>query len=86
MCAYGPDKYDPVQCSRCGHLTQRGLLETERYRRMSLRGIRYIAIEDCEPDEYVVACPDCGAVESFDDAILCAECLDRPCICRADAM
>ena len=84
MCAYGPDKYDPVRCRRCGHVTRRSRLRTERYQWRSLKGIRHVAAENCQPDEYVVACPDCGARESFDDAVRCAECLDCPCICTAD--
>jgi len=84
VCAHGPAKYDPVRCRRCGHLTRRSMLGTERYQRRSLRGIRHIAPENCYPDEYVVACPDCGACESFDDAPHCAECLEYPCICTAN--
>lgn len=85
MCAYGPDKYDPVRCRRCGHVTRRGELRTDRYLRRSLQGIRHVAAEMCEPDEYVVVCPDCGVRELFDDMIRCSECLEYPCICTPSA-
>jgi len=85
VCAYGPDKYDPVRCRRCGHVTRRGELRTDRYLRRSLQGIRHVAAEMCEPDEYVVVCPDCGVRELFDDMIRCSECLEYPCICTPSA-
>jgi ribosomal protein L37E len=84
VCACGPDKNDPVRCRRCGHVTRRGELRTDRYLRRSLKGVRHVAAERCEPDEYVVVCPDCGARELFDDMVRCSECLEYPCICTLD--
>jgi len=76
---------DPVQCLRCGYGSERGRLEEESHHRRSLPGVRHVAPGDCEPDEYVTVCPDCGAEESFDEAIRCAECLEFPCICTVAA-
>jgi len=79
--ATGPDRFTPVRCRRCGHATQRGRLTDARYLKRSVTGVRHLAAEDCCPDEYVLVCPDCGEVEPFDEAILCAECLEYPCAC-----
>jgi len=79
--AIGTDKHIPVRCRSCGHVTRRGRLDGDRYLRRSVIGTRHLAAANCWPDEYVVVCPDCGAVEPFDEAILCAECLDCPCAC-----
>jgi hypothetical protein len=76
---------DPVQCQSCGHIAERRRLGQGPYRRRTLRGIRHLAPGDCEPDEYVTVCPDCGAAESFDEATKCAECGRFPCICTAVA-
>jgi len=72
---------DPVQCRCCGLLAERRWLGEGEFRKRSLRGIRYGAPGDGEPDEWVVACPDCAAEESFVPAVRCAECLERPCVC-----
>ncbi len=72
---------DPVRCQRCGHVAERGHLAGPPYARQSLRGIHHLAPGDCEPDEYVTVCPDCGAQDPFDDAVTCAECSSYPCIC-----
>jgi hypothetical protein len=74
---------DPVRCLRCGHLAERSWLHRPEYTRRTLRGTRHLAPGDCCPDEFVTVCPDCQAVEPFDDAILCAECLRYPCVCDA---
>lgn len=81
MATRGFRYHDPVQCLRCGHVAQRRRLADEGYRGRSLAGISHVAPGDCEPQEYVTVCPDCGASESFDEAIRCAECLEHPCIC-----
>ena len=75
------EKNIPVRCRQCGLAAKRGSLNSPRYLRLALGGVRHVAWEDCSPDEYVVVCPCCGEVESFDDAIICAECLEYPCVC-----
>ena len=72
----------PVVCRRCGHLADRRWLDGPAYTRLTVRGRRHGPPGDCEPDEFAAACPDCGATEMFDDAIRCAECGERPCICE----
>ena len=72
---------DPVQCLQCGYVTERRRLADGDHWRRSLAGIGHVAPGACEPAEYVTACPDCGATESFDEAIRCAECLEYPCTC-----
>ena len=74
----------PVVCRRCGHLAERRWLVRPEYTRLALRGIRHRAPGDCEPDEYETVCPACGAVESFEEAIRCAECRERPCVCEGN--
>jgi len=76
---------DPVRCLGCGYVTERRRLADQDHRRRSLAGIRHVAPGDCEPDEYVAVCPECGAVEAFDEAARCAECLEYPCICTPPA-
>jgi len=85
MAARGRSYDDPVRCLRCGYVTERRRLADEDHRRRSLAGIHHVAPGDCEPDEYVTACPECGAEECFDDATKCAECLEYPCICTPPA-
>ena len=70
-----------VRCQRCGHTVERSRLSAPAYRRQSIAGIGHLAPGDCEPAEYVCVCPDCEAISSFDSAVRCAECLERPCIC-----
>ena len=75
---------DPVECQGCGYVTERRRLDDEAFVRRSVAGIRYLAPGDCEPDEYVSVCPVCGAWESFDTAVRCAECGAFPCICNEE--
>ena len=76
---------EPVRCCRCGHAVARKGLDAPEYRAISLKGVRHLASGDCEPDEWVTICPDCGARESFEPAVRCAECLEFPCICEPAA-
>ena len=72
---------DPVRCLCCGHVAERKRLAEAEYLKRSMRGIRHLAPGDCEPDEWVTTCPDCGAREAFVAAVRCAECLEYPCVC-----
>lgn len=60
------DLDDLVVCRCCGHETRRRRLSSPRYSRVSLGAVRYRAPGDCEPEEYVTSCPDCGEDESFE--------------------
>ena len=72
----------PVVCDDCGFACERARLA--EFQLVSLPGILGLASGDCEQEETVVACPNCGAAESFQDAIRCAECGEYPCCCRKE--
>ena len=56
---------DLLECSRCGHQVTGERLRDDEYWRLTLCGRRHQPAYDCEPDEWVSVCPDCGARESF---------------------
>jgi len=70
-----------VQCACCGLVARRAALEETEFHRQSLPAVRHLAPGRCAPAEWVLVCPDCGAVEPFIPALRCAECLERPCVC-----
>lgn len=49
------------ECDHCGWQMVRPPIK------QSLGGIMYVAPGQCEPSEYVEVCPECGAIESFQD-------------------
>ncbi len=77
-----PMKY-PMACDCCGAIFEQQKLSD--FQIQTLGAIRCIAPGDCEPAEYEIRCPDCGARESFQPATTCAECGEYPCCCL-DAM
>ena len=71
-----------VRCSRCGYTCP-------------LRELRDHTVcvvlprvtgrpEDWRPGVWEVVCPECGAAEPFDAAIVCTECGQRDCRCRGE--
>ncbi len=76
------DPQRAMRCRECGREATAAELGAGAFLTCSLRGIRHGPAGDREPDEFVRVCDDCGARESYDPAPVCAECLERPCICE----
>ena len=66
---------NPVSCMDCGYTCAERDIPT----RQTLPEVR---TPPGEPAEYRECCPKCGS-EDFEEAILCDECNERPCICDA---
>ena len=70
---------EPMACDVCGLLCSRDRLDELQIRVLS--GITGVQPDRCEPAEYATECPGCGCRDSFQPAIVCAECGRRPCDC-----
>ncbi|HUV63439.1 MAG TPA: hypothetical protein VMW24_06040 [Sedimentisphaerales bacterium] len=70
----------PMQCDRCGHIAPDATVRAQ-YFRVTLPAKAYPAHPDSEPAEILTCCPECGAEESFEEAMTCNECGDYPCTC-----
>ena len=70
---------DPLACDECGRVVQRRRLPDLLIR--TLGAVGGLAPGLCEPAEYATQCDQCGAVESFQPAVRCAECDRWPCDC-----
>ena len=76
-----PKPSDPVECDQCGAVFRRAELTALQVR--TLKAVRWLSPERCEPAEHATSCPDCGSADSFQPAVRCAECRRRPCRCGA---
>jgi hypothetical protein len=73
---------EPMACDACGAVYPRRDLDDLQV--CTLRGIAGLDPGRCEPAEYAAECPECGARDSFQPAVRCAECDQRPCTCLPD--
>ena len=77
-----PDPFpveDPQACDACGAVYPASYVSDSQIQ--TIGAIRYMATGDCEPAEYEIECPDCGARDSFQRAVVCWECDEYPCCC-----
>lgn len=72
----------PMACDCCGDL--RSFESLGELGAVVLDAIGHLPPGDCCEGEREVTCPDCGATDSYQRAIICAECLDRPCCCTLE--
>jgi len=70
---------DPMACDECGRVVPRRRLPD--LLTQTLGAVGGLAPGLCEPAEYATQCDQCGAVESFQLAVRCAECGQWPCDC-----
>lgn len=56
------------ECRVCGHTCTTADLARPDYLKLSLPGVSHVAPGDCEPEEFETRCPECGAIESFEDS------------------
>ena len=70
---------DPMACDECGGVVEQRCLSDLLIR--TLGAVGGLAPGLCEPAEYATQCDQCGAIESFQPALLCAECGQGPCDC-----
>jgi len=72
-----------MECDQCGHVVPgRSLRDDPTYWRCSLAARNPDGPwGESEPAEYVTICPECGAEESFEEAMTCGQCFDYPCTC-----
>ena len=66
-------------CDCCGMLADRSSLR--RWAVRTLVEVRCGGADLWAEAEYLQSCGRCGAIESYQSAITCASCLQRPCVC-----
>lgn len=74
-----------MRCRACGDVVERDLLDRPAHSIRTLPARRLGHPDSREPEEFVTVCAECGAREPYQPAIVCAACLEYPCICRAEA-
>ncbi|MBL7134839.1 MAG: hypothetical protein ISS78_12125 [Phycisphaerae bacterium] len=74
---------EPMACDECGRVVE--MRDLEDLGTQTLGPVRGLAPGRCEPAEYVTRCGQCGATESFQPAVRCAECGEYPCDCIGPA-